>query len=258
MDGLVEVFSRAVGDRRHGAAEIERRLVEDLLLRRSEWSAGELRRGAERLHLGQPAMANLRKLGVLLSGGGLEGIEAQLRRRLQDLEQLDARLAATAWPLIEPFRRVLTLSRSSAVAAVLAGAWRRGWRGETVVFDGGPEGRGEEQAERLAATMGGIRSQPDAAMPSWLSGPDLGVVIGADAVSPSRLVNVCGTAILLELAVAREIPVVLVADTGKEIGDDELDELLEHAPVAGNGRCGRSWRLFEAVPLSRVSDRVRE
>jgi translation initiation factor 2B subunit (eIF-2B alpha/beta/delta family) len=258
MDGLVEVFSRAVGDRRHGAAEIERRLVGDLLVRRSEWSPGELRRGAEGLRRGQPAMANLRKLSLLLSGDDLGGIEAQLRRRAQDLEELDARLAAGAWPLIEPLRRVLTLSRSSAVAAVLTGAWRRGWRGETVVFDGGPEGRGEEQAERLAATMSGIRSQPDATMPSWLSGPDLGVLIGADAISPSRLVNVCGTAVLLELAVARGIPVVLVADTGKEIADDELDELLEHVPVVGNERCGRSWRLFEEVPLSHVSDRVRE
>jgi translation initiation factor 2B subunit (eIF-2B alpha/beta/delta family) len=95
-------------------------------------------------------------------------------------------------------------------------------------------------------------------MARWLTGNDVGVLVGADAVSAERVVNVCGTAVLLELAAGRGIPVVLVADTGKDLPDNEIDALLEACPKAGKGSQGRRWPLFEAAPMALVSERIHE
>lgn len=242
----------------HGASEIERELVEALLAARTQWTVAALEAGANRLLAGQPAMANLRNLSRELGRGDLAALETGLRRRHALLLHLNEALAVAAGPFFEGVRRVLTLSRSSAVAAALEGAWRRGWRGETVVFDGSPGGGGAEQASRLAGTSGRVRSQPDATMPSWFGGGNVIVLIGADAVSPDRIVNVCGTAVLLELAATRSVPVVVVADSGKDLPDDEIDELLHAVPGVVEAGARRRWPLFEAVSAGLVSARVRE
>jgi len=258
MDPVEQLFERAVDDRRHGAAEIERRLLRDLLEARREWTADGLTRGADRLTDGQPAMANLRRLAHELARPELAEVESRLRHRLAVLDELGDRLAAAAWPLLDGVPRVLTLSRSSAVAAVLLGAWRRGWRGETLVFDGSPAGGGADQAAELARTMDRVRSLPDAVMRDGFEGASTRVVVGADAVGRDRFVNVSGTALLVELAAARAVPVTLVADTGKNLAEDELDEILAALPTAGDGAVGRRWPLFEPVPLELVTDRVTE
>lgn len=203
-------------------------------------------------------MANLRNLARELGRGDLATIEAGLRRRRSQLLDVNDLLAVAALPSIEKARRVLTLSRSSAVAAVLEEAWRRGWRGETVVFDGSPAGGGASQASRIAETLDRVRSQPDAAMPGWFGGGGVMVVIGADAVSPERIVNVAGTAALLELAAARSVPAIVVADSGKDLPDDEIDELLAAVPEVVEDGPGRRWPLFEAVSADLVGRRIRE
>ncbi len=242
----------------HGASEVERELVEALLAARKQWTAAGLVAGADRLLAGQPAMANLRNLARELGRGEPAAVEAALRRRRELLSRLDESLAASAWPWIEVARRLLTLSRSSAVAAVVEGASERGWRGETVVFDGSPAGGGTEQASRLAGTVGRVRSQPDASMSSWFGGGSVLALIGADAVSPKRIVNVSGTAVLLELASVRSVPVVAVADSGKDLSDGELDELILAVPEVVEPGAGRCWPLFEAVSTDLVSARIRE
>ena len=63
-----------------------------------------------------------------------------------------------------------------------------------------------------------------------LGGAATRVVVGADAVGQRRFVNVCGTAVLLELAAARSVPAVVVADTGKNLPESEIDELLKLPP----------------------------
>jgi translation initiation factor 2B subunit (eIF-2B alpha/beta/delta family) len=258
MEAIDRVFARAAEDRHHGAQEIERKLISGLLAKRSSWTREALARGASRLRESQPIMANLRVLARMVSDGEFDGVERRLRDRAEVLSELDERLAEAAWPRVEPLARVVTISRSSAVAAVLLGARSRGWQGEVVVFDGSPEGRGKSQSERLARTMPGVLSQPDAAMARWLAGGDVGVLVGADAVSTERVVNVCGTAVLLELAAGRGVPVILVADTGKDLPDDEIDSLLEACPKAGKGSQGRRWPLFEAAPMTLVSERIHE
>ena len=258
MKPLKQVIQSAAADRDHGAGEIERRLVAGLLDRRDDWTGEALAEGADVLRAGQPVMANLRNLARRLATDDPASLEAWLRRRAEVLDELPRRLGEAAWPHLEGAARLVTLSRSSAVAAVLEHAWDRGWRGETVVLDGSPAGRGPEQAVRLARRLQPVRSQPDATAPRWLDGQGVRVVVGADAVSPKRLVNVCGTAALLELAGARSVPVVVVADTGKELPDAELDELLAASPRAGGDGPGRSWPLFESAAMAGVAARVHE
>lgn len=258
MDSLDDVFGAAIRDRSHGAAEIEGRLIDGLLARRGAWIRDDLRAGAVALLDGQPAMANLRSLSRRLGGENLDEIEAWLRRRASTLDELPERLGAAAWTHLEGSTRLVTLSRSSAVAAVLEHVWRRGWRGETVVLDGSPAGRGVEQAAALARLLSPVRSQPDATAPSWLDGRGCLVVIGADAISSRRLVNACGTAALVELAGSRSIPVLAVADTGKDIPDADIDGLVANLPkVEGDGP-GRCWPVFDVTPSAWVTTRIHE
>lgn len=258
MNETARLFDIASGDRRHGAATIEMRLIDGLLRARRGWTADELARGAAALRAGQPAMANLRSLARRLAEDDPAIVEAYLEQRLAVLGELDRRFAVNAWPHVEGCRRVLSLSRSSAVAAVLVGARDRGWRGEAVIFDGSRAGCGREQARQLAATIHDVRSQPDATMPGWLAGEGNLVVIGADAISSRRLVNASGTAALLELAALRGVPTMVVADSGKDIADDEIDEILAAGPSATDDDPGRSWPVFEAVARRLATMRIRE
>jgi translation initiation factor 2B subunit (eIF-2B alpha/beta/delta family) len=202
-------------------------------------------------------MANLRSLAAHADGAAsVADFVTWLARRAQTLEQLPERLANSAWPRIESSDRVVTVSRSTAVAAVLEGAWARGWSGQAVVLDGTAAGRGQDQARHLVAS-GRAVSQPDAAAPSWLEGEAVVVVVGADAVGRRRFVNCTGTRSLLELARERRVEAVLVADSGKDVDDEVVDEIVRLSPRHRESP-HREWPIFEAVPLHLVTTRIAE
>ena len=253
---VIEVFREAASDRSRGAAEIEEALVRGLLAVRSGWSAPTLRAGAALLAGGQPAMANLRSLSERAAASDLDGFEDWLERRLGLFGDLPGLFAANAWPRIQASRLVVTISRSSAVAAVIEGAWSRGWPGSVVVLDGTACGRGWDQAGRLAAAGEAI-SQPDASAPAWLEKPETVVLVGADAVGPIRFVNATGTRGLLSLARAQGVAGVLVADTGKDVSEEVVDEILENSP-RHHENARREWAVFEGVAIDLLSARVSE
>jgi len=211
--------------------------------------------GASALRDAHPAMANLRSAAIRLGSAPPDELARWMRERLEELGGLAGRLSADAWPVVSQAARVVTVSRSSAVAAVLEGAMGRGWTGEVVVLDGTPSGGGVEQAGRLAAAGLRVRSQPDGTAPGWLDG-DVVVVCGADAVARTRFVNATGTRALLELAAAAGRPAWLVADRAKDLPEEILDELLRRSRRAGEGGPGRSWPVLEAVPTALLSGRV--
>jgi translation initiation factor 2B subunit (eIF-2B alpha/beta/delta family) len=258
VNELIDFFHCAAEDRRHGATEIERRLISGLLAESGRWTVPDLASGARRLLEGQPAMANLRNLARVLAGDRLTVTRQQLERRSKLLAELDRRFAASAREFIEGAARIVTISRSSAVAAVLEGAWRFGWRGETVIFDGVPVGSGSDQMQRLAETMEHLQAPPDSVISEWLVGIGIKVVIGADAVSPRRLVNATGTRTLLELAAAGSVPVAVVADSGKDLPDDEIDWVVASSPVVVEEGTGRRRPIFEVIPVNLVSMRISE
>lgn len=253
---VIEVFREAASDRSHGAAEIEASLVRGLLLVRSRWSTSNLQAGAALLAECQPAMANLRSLGERLATSEHEKLQEWLEYRREILADLPELLAANAWPSIRAAELVATISRSSAVAAVIEGAWRRGWPGSVVVFDGTVSGRGRDQSRLLAGT-GGAVSQPDAAASAWLEQPGVVVLVGADAVGARRFVNATGTRNLLMLARMQSVTAVLVADSGKDVSEEIVDDIVEHSPRYDDG-AGRDWAVFEGVELALLSARVSE
>ncbi len=253
-DALVEVFRRWANDRDRGAAEIEEQLLAGLLALRSQWTPHAFEVGALLLAGGQTAMAPLLSLARRIAESGPGELESFFEQRLAVLRAAPEALAANALPWIEPAARVVTISRSSAVAAAVEGAWRHGWAGEVVVLDGTSAGRGAEQTERLGR-HGPALSQPDAAAPRWLDLPDTLVAVGADAVGPDRFVNCLGTRMLLELANPRNVPAILVADRGKDVSEEKLESIAEALPLHRDGP-GREWALFEVVPMHLVAARI--
>jgi len=256
MDGndiVLELFRRAAADDERGASEIEKNLVRGLLALNRKLESGALKAGAEILAGGQPAMANLRSLAARAAA---PDFDAWLARRAGMLDELPNRLAANAWPHIECSNRVVTISRSSAVMAVVEGAWARGWRGSVVVLDGTSTGGGQDQARRLRE-FGAAVSRPDATAPSCLDASAVVVVVGADAVGPRRFINAAGTTMVMELAAARGLERVLAADSGKDVSDQVLDEIADVLPNHSDSP-DRGWPVFEVIPMHLVSERVTE
>jgi translation initiation factor 2B subunit (eIF-2B alpha/beta/delta family) len=255
-DDIVELFRWAATDRECGAGEIEQALVGGLLEHGAALEPESLYRGARLLAAGQPAMANLQSLAFAAESADPVVFVEWLQRRIEILSELPQRLAANGWPHLENVRMVATISRSTAVAAVVEGAWSRGWTGSVVVFDGSQSGRGPDQTSRLSR-HGTAHSQPDATMPQWLDGEGTIVVVGADGVGPDAFVNAVGTRLLLELARNRGVERILAADSGKNVTRQTFDEMVEVMP-AFRDPTGRSWPVFEVIPLDLVTARISE
>jgi translation initiation factor 2B subunit (eIF-2B alpha/beta/delta family) len=255
-DDIVELFRWAATDRECGAGEIEQALIGGLLEHGAALEPEFLYRGAQLLAAGQPTMANLQSLAFAAEGADSVVFVEWLERRLEVLSELPQRLAANGWPYLEDVRMVATISRSTAVAAVVEGAWNKGWTGSAVVFDGSQSGRGPDLASRLSR-HGTAFSQPDAAMPEWLDGDETIVVVGADGVGPEAFINSVGTRLLLELARNRGMERILAADSGKDVTRQAFDEMVEVMP-AYRDPTGRSWPVFEVIPLDLVTTRISE
>jgi translation initiation factor 2B subunit (eIF-2B alpha/beta/delta family) len=256
-DEIFDLFQAAANDREHGAAEIEGNLLRGLLKVEGRLRPDSLHRGLKVLEEGQPAMANLRAMAAWMAAvESPASCLSRLQRRAAILDELPERLAANAWHVLKGARRVLTISRSSAVASVVEGAWARGWQGSVVVFDGTAAGRGGDQARRLAAS-GRALSQPDAAVRKWLQTNAAIVVVGADAVGSSRFINSAGTRDLLEQARLREVETVMIADSGKNVDESVVDEIIALSPVHRE-EPDRECPIFEAIPLELVTARITE
>jgi len=236
-DEILELFQRAAADREHGAVEIERTLIRGLLDIKTRLRVESLHRGLKMLAEGQPAMANLRSMAAWMAAiESPASCVSRLVRRAAVLDELPERLAANA--------------------ATLEGAWERGWGGSAVVLDGMASACGADQARRLEASGRAI-SRPDSDALVWLNGAAVVVLVGADAVGGRWFVNAAGTRKLLELSRLREVETVLVADTGKDVGEEIVDEIVRRLPFDRESR-DREWPIFEVVPLELVTARVTE
>ena len=252
-DEVLDLFRLAATDRQNGASEIEKALLKGLLASGCDWSRESLLSGAHLLAGGQPAMANLRSLAARAAA---PAFDEWLALRAVVLDKLPHRLAANGWPYLEGSSTVVTISRSTAVAAVVEGAWERGWRGSVVVLDGTATGCGQDQVRRLAAS-GKAVSRPDAMAPSCLDTSGVVVLVGADAVGPRRFINAAGTTMLMELAAARGLLRLMAADSGKDVSEQVLSEIADVLPRHSDSP-GREWPVFEAIPMNLVSTRVTE
>jgi len=256
-DEILELFRLAAADREHGATEIEEALVRGLVDYEGRLHLESLQKGLKMLAEEQPAMANLRAMVAWMAAvESPASCISRLARRAAVLAKLPERFAANAWPVLENSEMVVTISRSTAVAAVVEGAWERGWGGSVVVLDGTASGHGSDQASRLSA-FGSAISRPDAAASEALDAAAVLVLVGADAVAERRFVNSAGTRNLLESARLRGVETVLVADSGKNVEEEVVGEIIHRSPIHRDVD-GSEWPVFEAVPLELVTTRVKE
>jgi len=262
MMGILRLFEHAANDRNRGAAEIERILLTGIRehLRSGEVPAADLVRGADLLRRGQPCMANLRRISAMLERRPTaEELAAWSTSRINILSRLDEFFASHAAREINRRETLITISRSSAVFSAITGTARRGWKGRVFVLDGTPSGRGKDHAARLRETGLDAFSLPDGAILEAFDVPAgrLLVLCGADAIGPSRVINSQGTQVLAEIAGARSIARMLIADSHKDLPEEEFKVILDASPTADEGT-GRSWPVFEAIPLELFDFRVNE
>ena len=257
---ILSVFRMALADRRHGATDVERQLITGLLEYRTTWDRELLRQGALLIQT-RSSMANLRHLAETFNEApNLDEIEHRLLKRQGVLDCLDELLADAGHELVMPRSVVVTISRSSAVEAVLVGAFNRGWRGRVIVLDGTSSGCRPAQADRYSRAGLEVCSLPDGAMMGALAEPSVKslVLAGADAVGPHRIVNAQGTGLLLNTALRRSIDTAVVADTGKDVGEGVIKDVLNAGPVFTEAGPGRAWPVFEAFSRDLVRERISE
>lgn len=190
------------GDRVAGAAEIARRAAEALGLIAPE----ELVAAAELLLRGHPSMAPLWRLAS-------EALAATDHREatVRFLATLDEdRRAAAALAEVLP-DVVLTISSSSAVREAV-----RLRRPSTVLcMESLPGGEGHRMASALAGwTTARVIADRDAIDRV----PADAVLIGADAVTPSTVINKTGTRELAQAAARRGVPRYAAAGSAKLVG----------------------------------------
>ena len=206
-------------------------------------------------------MANLRRLALEMQhADDLDAAQQRWTERLEALHTLGVRLVEHGAALVVACDVVVTISRSAAVRSLVEGVASRGWCGRVVVLDGTVSGRGRDQAAALYEAGLDVRSLPDGAMLEAFDEPASSglIVVGADAVSSRRFVNAQGTRLLLEVGEALGVRRVVVADSGKDVREADLNAVLTGSRRHWEQGPGRQWPVFEAIPRRLVDHRVSE
>ena len=215
-------------DRRKGALELALAALPIL----AQLNPGQRGVAARALAKAQPAMAPLRWLATRL----VEGADPDHLVRHLILASGEASLHAA--DLIQRRSTVLTHSASSTVERALHAA-RRPFR--VVVTESRPLGEGARFATRLTGLGFDVQLIPDASICLWLPRVNL-VLVGADAVTPSGVINKVGTRLLALAARDAGVPFHVVCTTDKVVEE------------VGPGR----EEIYEVTPLSLITSIVTE
>ncbi len=217
----------------------------------------------------QPAMAPLVTLvrNVLASIQASVDLETGRHAAVRTAESfgsgLESRVesvAARATALIPSGATVATISSSSTVRATLTHEGARAI-GQVICFESRPMREGEALATALAKAGVAVTFAVDAAASTLMGECDM-VLLGADSIGDLGVVNKIGSAGLVDAAIRRGVPVMVVSDETKilptgfpqPLADDRPPEEVWRAPAGV-----RVWnRYFEAFELERVTALVTE
>ena len=259
MDGQLERDIAALtADRRSGASEILLRVL-SVLREVQRQGAADLAQVGRGLCRAQPSMASVwNAVGIALRGPEAEAALARFERRVLRAPEALARFAAEAVLTGVEERggdplRVTTCSRSRSVLVCLkALATRRPLR--VACAEGRPVFEGRDMARALVDAGLPVDFFTDAGPGVALDGTEA-VIVGADAVASSWVINKCGTRQLAAAAVSLGIPVHVVASRDKFVAP-ALEKLL----VLRGGPAEEVWEeappavavcnpYFEQVPM---------
>jgi ribose 1,5-bisphosphate isomerase len=279
VPGLLEVFD-AVGsagslagavqaicdgirdDRSRGAGDLAADALDALALCRLADAfhgagASDWRRVAGRLSTTRPGMEAIRTAvargavdaaAAVDAGDAAEAIFAA-RDRTRSARFVAAR-AAAAWLEARGVRRVLTLSRSAAVAATID---HLDPAVGVTVLESRPLGEGVGMARELAASGRDVRLMPDAALFTALGTCDAGL-IGADGIlAGGHVINKVGSGAAAAACRQAGLPLLVVAEGIKASPMDAALDLEEAEWDPGD--CGAATPLsplFERVPADLV------
>jgi translation initiation factor 2B subunit (eIF-2B alpha/beta/delta family) len=133
--------------------------------------------------------------------------------------------------LVKSGTLVLTYSHSTAVRMALLQALAAGRRFEVVCSESRPMGEGVALARRLAFAGIPLHLTTDAALAGWMEQADL-LLVGADAVVETDVVNKVGTEPLAQAARRARVPAYVLADSSKWLppGLGRFWQMREEAP----------------------------
>lgn len=229
-DPLGRALARIRRDHRHGASALARAALAALDTAARRWRTLSADTFAARLRAvvgpwaaAQPAMGFFARTSSELSElARAPGDVGSRTRRWIAAERARApreraRLLRVAVPRIAPGATVLTLSRSSAVREVLIARARRPGPPRVTVLRSRPGGEGRDLALELAAAGVRARVVPDRPLPAPASSFTL-VLLGADAIcAGGDLIHKVGTRPVVAWARRHQVPVVVLAESGKVV-----------------------------------------
>lgn len=211
-------------DHQSGAGEIAYEVVD--IFRKylettnpKERSVDDLRQLSDSLAAAQPAMAPVRNVARMCSGG-LKGDSWGAYPRVLDrisvnLREARRRVAKNTAQLIPTAARVLTLSYSSNVHEVVREASLDGKVAEVTVLESRPGNEGRRLARDLVADGLPTRLAVDALGPSLVGTADM-VLIGADTLLKNgAVVNKIGSLGLAMAAKAQKVPFIVACELTK-------------------------------------------
>lgn len=214
----------------------------------------------------QPAMAPLVQLltdvlGAVDPDAPLEDARRSAAEAAEgfraSLEERSARLASILAREIPTGSRILTISSSSTVRSALVEARGRDIR--VLCLEGRPMNEGQGLARTLAHAGIPVTLAVDAAGESLVGESDL-VLLGADSVGDSGVVNKIGSLALARAAAARSVPVWVAADRTKWLPPGFPQFHADDRPpdeVWRGARGVRVWnRYFERLPFELVGQIV--
>jgi translation initiation factor eIF-2B subunit delta len=263
----VSAVEAIASDNTSGAAEILPRAVEVFTLLEHELSGRPpIERAQEAvlavsvaLARSQPAMSPLIRLSsaalVAARSSKSEPIESAARAAagfVQEASRANITTATNAAGLIGEGARLLTHSRSSTVLDALRRARRAGKYFSVVVTESRPLLEGRTLAQALVDEGAQVTLVADAAAGLAMQETDL-VLIGADAVTAAKVVNKIGSRMIALAAQKQGIPIYVLCDTSKFIGQDLLALEREHSGAELWAGAPEGLRIvnryFESAPL---------
>jgi translation initiation factor eIF-2B subunit delta len=216
--GAIELARQALGVLKTAAGNSQAATCEQLL--------GELREIGQELMSARPAMAPIRNIVNSLLGettaqvpAGDVGLLRELtisiiNAKIDESLQALAQIIAYGRELIIEGDRIMTHSFSSTVVALLEEVSSRRSGIEVVVTRSGPGRTGEVIARRLGSAGLPVVFIDDTAVGLYMPEVDR-VLLGADAVSATGVVNGVGSYQVAVLAARHGVPVYALADTLK-------------------------------------------
>jgi len=266
-------FRDLLADYIHGASELVRRLFTQIAHASgsSDTVLKDLGQARELLRRAHPEMVSLSMAVTLILKRVEKGADVETASRELELSWNAnmKRVTEMAAKYLAGHHRVLTISYSGLVRDAILKAKAQSCTPEVYLGEGRPKYEGLALARELADEGVPCTVFADSAFAGFINDVDC-VLIGADAICASFLLNKIGTTAILREARARDVPTAVAYDCLKVTEDAEFSDLIMDYPAdellmgpsaqrafgsnAGSSQCSSCLqvvnRYFETIPRS--------